>query len=625
MPETSQQIAQLLAEIYASSAKSASSLTYSLQTKKAEPIQKRAAYLGKSVANTTQAVTHALVAAGLNGTRGIAEASLAASGLSLLCSLPSAIDALNSLGVNKPAITTKELYTQSESKTHAATKAFKTSLLVTGPIKHDNIGRLVFNLPLELIQDTNNHDLFPLVKKHLIQQKRGDAIKFYKQWMQTSDKQKTLTASFQDSLAQYHKEGMKAPIISLAEVAAFLSMLDPEKDEKEIQAYSELFKLMLTDFRTALSQDIDCASALDESNQVLLNLMVTTYTGRAHRKKIEAKNLTIGKHVLTGVGVVLSAVLAVHTAGLSLPATALLAGKISSTSVSVLSTATRIAQMVKEGHAAEEIASLLSPEVIHLLNESNVSEELLKGAQKSAEDFDNDLSSLYREVQSLSRQTYHELIELEKDPLHILLKLDNDDILREVLQDERFMLSLNKKINQSLQPAEIYRQMLNQISRDRSLPGTHAFSIKRAKLDILNVVISYLMDPSETVSGTLKACAQKNESHIFINGTFEKQREKAQALNRQKLKLDDKIKVLSSLEKQIDAHKRLLHMNIGLLNHKSIPDSPTGKLLKANDYIEAVEESQMKITEAMKSAEESLLELEGKLAQTVGNTAPTAL
>lgn len=625
MPQTSDQIAQLLAEIYASSAKSASSMTYSVQTKKAAPPHKRAAYLGKTVANTTQAVTHALVAAGLSGARGIAEASLTASGLSLLCSLPSAIDALNSMGVSKPGMTTKELYAQSETKSHAATKAFKTSLLVTGPVKHDNLARLMFNLPLDIVQDTANHDLFPLVKKNLIQQKRGDAIKFYKQWLKESDTQKSVLDSFNQALNKYDKEDMKAPIISLAEVAALLSLLDPEKDETEIQAFSALFKKMLTDYREKLATDIDCASCLDEGNQVLLNLMVSTYTGRAHRKKVDAKNLKIGKHVLTGVGVVLSAVLAIHTAGLSIPATAILVGKISSTSVSVLSTATRIAQMVKEGHAAEEIASLLSPDIIKTLNDSNVSEELLKASQKSAVEFDQSLTTLYAEIQSLNRQTYHDIIQLDNNPLYILLKLDKEGMLLDVLKNDEFMLSLNTKIAKNIQPAEIYRQMINEISHDKSLPGTHAFSLKRAKLDVLNVAIAYLMDPDELVSGTLRACAQKNESHIFINGTFEKHREQATKLHQQKAKLDGKVKLITGLEKQIDAQKRMLHMSIGLYNHKQTPESPTGKLLKANDYIEAVDAAREKILTAMESTKQHLSEIEGDVTPEASDTLSTTL
>jgi hypothetical protein len=610
MPSTSAQLAVLLAEIYSSSSKSASAITYAAQNQKTVPVEKRVAYLGKTVSNTTQAVTHALVAAGLNGAKGLAEASLTASGLSLICSLPSAIDALSSLGLTKSGVSTKELYERAEGKTELAIKDLKTSLLVTGPTKHDNIARLLFNLPLDTIQDKAHHNLFPAIKKELIQQKRGDAIKFYKKWLVSDEKRQELIDSFNAALDTYDNPNMKAPIASLGEVAALLSLLDPDKDQNEVQALSLLFKDMLTQYRLTLSKDIDSASALDEGNRVLLNLMVSSYTGRANRKKIQAKNLKIGKHILTGMGVVLSAALAIHTAGLSIPATALLVGKISSTSVSVLSTATRVAQMVKEGHAAEEIASLLSPEVINTLGNTTMAAELLDKTKESSEAFDKSLQTLIRKIRSLNRATYHDIIDIKKKPLYILRQLEKEETLLDILHDEKFIGSIEKKIEKGISASDIYRLMISEVDAIKALPGTQAFSIKRGKLEMINVVISYLMHSDKVVRGTLVDCAKKGEAALFLKGWFEKHREKALGLHQEKNILEGKIAGLEQLEKNIDKRKRLLHMSIGLYNHQPTPHSATGKLLKANLYIESVEQAQELVSDAMEETKKLLVELE---------------
>lgn len=623
MPNTSVQLATLIASLYASSGKTVSATTYTAQAKKAQSPQKRAAYLGKTVASTTQAVTHALVAAGLSGARGVAEAGLSASGLSLLCSLPNAIDALSSLGLSKSGMSTKELYQESTLKSHAAAKALKTSLLVTGPTKHDNIARLLFNLPLETIQDNFHHDLFPEIEKKLIKQKRGDAIAFFKKCLATDDARKTLMHSFNTSLATYDNPSMPPPHTSLAEVACFLSLLDPDKDKKEIEAISGLFKDMLLQFRSALKSDDDCASALDESNNLLLNMMVTTYTGRAHRKKVQAKNLKIGKNVLTGTGIILSGVLAVHTAGLSLPATALLVGKVSSTSISLLSTATRIAQMVQEGHAAEEIADLLSPEVINALEKTNMAGDLLQQSLSDSQAYDKSLLEMKKNIKSLSRETYHEIIKIKDDPMCILLHLEKEELLLDVLHEDNFLSSVNDKIRRGISVPEIYRLMLDEISRDPALPGTHAFSVKRGKIDLLNVITSFLFHEDKIIRGAFTDCAHKGSTAMFIKGSFEKERSKAVSLHAQKNSLETKYNTLETLEKSIDQQQRLIHMEIGLFKHQPIPDSSIGKLLKANQYIDAVEKSKENISAVLKKAHATIKVLDsGTIKEDVTQLSP---
>lgn len=618
----STELATLLTIIYTASSETGSGASYAALTKSARKASSvdRAAYLGKTVTNTTQAVTHTLIAAGIGGTKALGEVAMAASGLSLLCSLPGAIDTIKNLGVTKPGRTTKDMYQEATEKTHAACKAMKTSVLVVGEAKHDNILRLLFNLPLDKIQDVSkHHDIFPLVEKQLVKQKRGDAISFYKKHLKDASARAALVDSFSSALTHYDKTSMKAPTVSLGEVASYLSLLDPEKDDAEIKAFSDLFKDLLIDYRTALAKDKDCTAALDETNNVLLNLMTCTYTGRANRKKINAKKLTAAKHVLTGVGVILSGALAVHTLGLSVPITAILAMKVASSTVSVVSTGIRVAKMVQDGVAAEDIAQLLTPEVIDALSNNNVSEELLKATIAEVKDYQTALEKLESDIQSLATSTHLEISEVKKDRLYQLEALKQGGKLDDLYSDTRFIDSIHTKIGDGVSPPEIYRLMCDEIARI-PISSPAVFSEKTAKLQFIEVVTSLLLDSDEALSG---AFAKTDDIVTFIKGTHAKDQEKASQLFKTVQTKDEQFQGLIDFKGSIHQESQKLRMQQRLLAQKVAGPTPIEKLLKASDYTEAMEGSQERIAKLAKTMDSKLKQLEGDLPTPVKEDAPT--
>ncbi len=605
----SEQLAQITVSIYSANNSLLSASSYAaLQIKvNHEPAIKRAAYLGKTVASTTQAVTHSLVAAGLSGAKGLTEASLAASGLSFLCALPSAIETIQGLGIaDKPKHSVKDIYLNAKAQHNEALKRLKISLLVTKPEKHDNILRLLYNLPLEVVQDKAHHNLFPIINKKLVRQKRGDAIRFFEKHLNTEEKRLELIKGFLNSLKNIDKENMERPPISLGEIATFLSLLDPEKDEDAINAFSQLFSELLIPFRQTLAKDIDCAAALDESNHALCHLMTATFTRRAHRKKRTAKQLNAAKHVLTGVGIVLSGALAVYSAGLSVPVTALLLTKIASSSVSLASTGVRIAKMIKEGAAINDIENLLTPEIIDELQKNNMGEELLKAALESVNAYEKELKTISTKIKTLAAETHDTASALKKDPLFVLKYLEANKQLAHLLIDEPFLESISNKINDGLDAPKLYQAMILEVEQQQHLSSKPNFAYQSAKLKCLEVITYYMLHEDEVTRNTFISMVEKGELATFIKGTFEQSRERAEHMYKEVFRYERQFTTLSSLSEAVYNESRLIHIQDHRLCQQKVGQLSIEKLLRASDHLEIIETSKEKLSETLNKAKEKI-------------------
>lgn len=608
MPNLSTKLVEIMAEIYASSVYTATAITDAKKATKPSPNINLAANIGNAAAATTHAVTSALTAAQI-GANEISQVSLAASGLSLICSLPDAIAALEKLGQVNNNKSTQEIYQESENSLDESCQALKTSMLIIGPEKHDNAGRLLFNMPLQAIRSKDHHNLLPYVKENLIKQKRGEAIKFYQKWLTNPNERAKLIEQFNQCLTQYDQEDMPQPTISLGEVAAYLSLLDPDSDAEQIAAFSALFKDMLFAYRETLASDKDCASLLDESNHFLSNLMVTTYTGRAHRKKVDAQNLALAKNVMTGVGIVLSSALAIHTVGLSIPATALIGIKLSSSTASAIKTAVKISEMIRDGSAANEIAQLLTPDVLETLANTEHAKQFLVGAKGELKDFIDVLHNLNNKLQQLQRDVGHQMARIKSEPLFILSEIMNDKDTAVVFDDTSFMNELSKHINDGMSAANLLRTMGTKIDQ-APIQTAEDITQKAAKTKLLSAVCELMVEKSEVNRGALVSAANKGELATYLRGRvgmeetcLALQTAKLEELQKESTKLTQIFEVTEQM--QVDAMSKNK-----LLGDKVISDSSIDNLLHASEYTEYLDSAKPKLMNVLESGCSKIQQIE---------------
>jgi hypothetical protein len=607
MATTSHKLEQLLTKVYSLSTQTTSVGLGVRAARDAEDSEQRALNVGSASAGTTQAVITSMLLAGMHKTKTMTEIGLGASGLSLMCTLPSAIEAIKSLGVDDEKATTEQRHLNSLEKTEQAFTDLIACLGAVHTDKRQNILRLLFG---DEIVESDVESLFTEIKTEHINKTRGDAIKFCREHFVDEHSIQNMIDSFDVSLASSDEHDMPSVQTSLFQVASMLSLLNPDKDQEHINRMTVLFKGLLTHFRKNLASDIACAGVMDQSNRLLIDGMVTTYTGRALRKKNTIDKITKFKHVLTGIGIVLSVALAIHTAGITMPLTALFMTKVASSTVSAMSSALSITKILKDGNTAEDIAQLLTPAVVGRLQNMNVSTELLRAAKDGAHKTMKNIQAIESEAQALLDVAEQKIREIMTEPLVIFNQLSSKSILQNVLNDDEFMSELENMLNQNLASHQILQRMQDKLTTEQVNLGSDDHVFVTAKLKFSQAIATLAHDSTGHAYTSMKQQALSGRLKYFVQQHMVENRERHDCYQEHLKSAQHEFGLLRDMQTSIHQEKMELKREVSVFDYQSAPSNTNEKMMMANHYVDSIQHATDSVSQIISNVKEQLKESE---------------